>query len=177
MKMSTREYYHSLLNDEEAQLKEYERVHLQAGALVEFIGRWAYDTRVLDINSGIGAFPALLQDGGFVQVFGTEMNPEAPDFWEEPDLMFHVDPWNLPFSDKFVDICTWFSAHNNQVDDENFDKVLTELTRVSKGYIMGKFYDTWSKENHEDVLGKFVRHHYRCLRFNPKLYYYIFAKG
>jgi len=173
----SKEWWTSRCEDEEESLKVFEMGSMQAGNLVEYIGRWSFYVPVLDVNAGPGVMVQLLLDSGFQNVVGVDQDKDMSELWDIPDVLVHADPWDMPFEDNQFKTVTWFSAHEGTVPEDKFDAVLEEIDRVGSGHLMGKFYTEWSTANHEDLLRKMLDHHMSVVRFNPHLLFYIFQKG
>ncbi len=108
----------------------------------EFIGHLPKDARILEIGCNIGLQLRGLQQQGFTNLYGIEIQWYAVE--KSKNLLQHVNivqgsAFDLPFKDDYFDlVCTHgVLIHISPTD---LPRVFAEMNRVSKQYIMGMEY-------------------------------------
>lgn len=147
----------------------------QIGHVLNIIGKWNYSHKVLDVQAGIGVMVQLLNDNGY-NAIGTEVD-EVSEFWENKDELVRTEPIELPFDDGEFNLVTWFSMHEDRVEESYQEEVIEEMVRVSNKYIIVKPYNTFEPVKDKEFLSFMLSKRMRVINFVPKLLYYVLTKG
>ena len=108
----------------------------------EFIGALPSSIRILEIGSNMGAQLLMLQEMGFQNLYGIEIQLEAIEFSKSVSRRMHIIPGtasDVPFKDSFFDLVftSGVLIHISPCDIRN---VMKEVYRCSRRYIWGFEY-------------------------------------
>lgn len=159
----------------ECQEEELNTAFHQIGNIVGLTGQWNTEAKVLEVQAGLGVMPHYMNDHGFCNFYGTDGDKNLNTFWETSNMMV-AEPDSLPFSDEEFDLVTWFTMSDGRVPKEDWEDVIAEMGRVTKGHIIVRPYDEYTAVKDEDFLGWMLEKHWRCTNLTPVLWYYTFIK-
>ena len=154
---------------------EVNRAFNQIGHVLNVIGKWNPNGKVLDVQAGLGVMVQLLNDSGY-NAIGTEAD-EVSEFWENKEELVHSEPINLPFEDRKFDLVTWFSMHEDRVEESYQEEVVEEMVRVTKKYIIVKPYANFDANKDKEFINSMLSKRMRVINFVPKLLFYVLTKG
>jgi len=108
----------------------------------EFIGNLKRSIKVLEVGSNIGMQLVFLQEMGFKNFYGIEINRETIEF--SKSITNNIDiiqgsALDIPFKDNYFDL-VFTSGVLIHIAPSDIKKVMGEIYRVSKKYIWGLEY-------------------------------------
>lgn len=127
------------------QLDEYfqKTFGISRSALNEkFLSGLPKDIKILEVGANIGIQLQMLQEMGFVNLFGIDINRKSIEIAKKTrkDIdIIHGSALDIPFKDGFFDL-VFTSGVLIHIAPENLKKVLSEIIRCSDKYIWGLEY-------------------------------------
>lgn len=118
----------------------------------EFLSGLNKDIRILEVGCNVGNQLRLLQQMGFTNLYGLELQPyavqRAKDLTKGINIIQGVAD-DLPFKDSYFDL-VFTSGVLIHIPPELHEKVMTEMYRCTKKYLWGfeYFSDTLSEINY-----------------------------
>ena len=127
----------------------------------KFVGDLDKDIKVLEVGSNIGNQLLCLQNMGFKNLYGIELQSYAVELSKSRTKGINIiqgSAFDIPFKDNFFDL-VFTSGLLIHISPENVAEVLDEICRCAKQYIWGLEYyaDDYSTINyrgHTDLLWK-----------------------
>lgn len=127
----------------------------------KFLSGISKDARILEIGSNFGMQLQALQDIGYTNLYGIELNPKTVDIAQKLRkgiTIIRADAIDIPFKDNFFDM-VFTSGVLIHIGPQNIKKVIREMHRVSKKHIWGfEYYAPMRTEivyrGHHNVLWK-----------------------
>jgi pseudaminic acid biosynthesis-associated methylase len=108
----------------------------------EFIGEFAKETKILEVGCNTGMQLRGLQDMGFENIYGVELQGYAVEEAKNQTKNINIiqgSGFDLPFKDNYFDVvCT--NGVLIHISPENLPKIMAEMVRCSKKYIWGWEY-------------------------------------
>lgn len=108
----------------------------------EFLGHLSKDIRILEVGSNVGAQLLCLQDVGFKNLYGIEINRYAIEksktITKDINIIFGSG-FDIPFKDGFFDL-VFTSGVLIHISPSDIKDVLKEICRCSRQYIWGFEY-------------------------------------
>lgn len=108
----------------------------------KFIGNLDREIKILEIGCNIGIMLVNLQEMGFKNLYGIEIQPKAIEHALERTnglKITEASAYEIPFEDKEFDLV--YSTHVLiHLDPEKINTALKEIYRCSKKYIFGNEY-------------------------------------
>lgn len=108
----------------------------------EFLSGMAKDIRILEVGCNVGNQLRLLQEMGFTNLFGLELQPyavqRAKDLTKGINIIQGVAD-DIPFKDQYFDL-VFTSGVLIHIPPELHEKVMKEMVRCTKQYIWGFEY-------------------------------------
>jgi pseudaminic acid biosynthesis-associated methylase len=108
----------------------------------EFIGGLPFSIRILEVGSNVGAQLLILQEMGFQNLYGIEIQLEAVEFSKSVSRKMHIIPGrasDIPFKDSFFDL-VFTSGVLIHISPRDIRNVMEEIYRCSRRYIWGLEY-------------------------------------
>jgi pseudaminic acid biosynthesis-associated methylase len=107
------------------------------------------DIKILEVGSNTGMQLKCLQDMGFENIYGVELQSYAVEKSKEYTKGINIiqgSGFDLPFKDNFFDlVCT--NGVLIHIHPNDYSKIMSEMVRCSKTYIMGfEYYSPELKE-------------------------------
>jgi len=115
----------------------------------EFLKGISRKSKVLEVGCSVGTQLALLQQIGFKNLYGIEINRDAVELSKKYRKNIDIiqgSVLNLPFKDNSFDL-VFASGVLMHIDPKNLKKAMGEMYRVSKKHIWG--FDYYSPEPQE----------------------------
>lgn len=109
---------------------------------LDFLSEMNKESKVLEVGSNVGQQLYCLKQGGFQNLFGVELQPNAVAECRQrfSDLNVLVGSgFDLPFKDEYFDM-VYTSGVLIHIAPENLPKIMSEVVRCSKEYIWGFEY-------------------------------------
>lgn len=127
----------------------------------DFIGDFDKDMKILEVGSNIGNQLLLLQQMGFKNLYGIELQSYAVELAKSRTKGINIiqgSAFDIPFRDDFFDL-VFTSGLLIHIAPENITRVLDEIYRCTKRYIWGmeyyaKAYTEINYRGHTDLLWK-----------------------
>ncbi len=127
----------------------------------KFIDNLDRDMKVLEVGSNIGNQLLLLQNMGFKNLYGIELQPYAVELSKSRTKGINIiqgSAFDIPFKDSLFDL-VFTSGLLIHIAPEDSNEVLDEIYRCTKQYIWGMEYyaEAYTKVNyrkHADLLWK-----------------------
>jgi pseudaminic acid biosynthesis-associated methylase len=108
----------------------------------EFLGALPRDTKILEVGSNIGMQLRCLQDMGFTQLYGLELQRYAVErskrYLQNVDIL-QGSAFDIPFKDGFFDL-VFTSGVLIHLAPDDIHRALREIYRCSRRYIWGLEY-------------------------------------
>lgn len=108
----------------------------------EFISKLPRDSRILEVGCNIGLQLRALQDMGFTQLYGIELQAYAVEKSREICSGINIiqgSGFDIPFKDKYFDIvCT--NGVLIHISPKDLPTIMSEMARVCSKYIWGFEY-------------------------------------
>lgn len=108
----------------------------------EFLGSLPKDIRILEVGANFGMQLRILQNMGFTNLYGVELNPTIADFGRKSVRginLIHGDALDLPFKDGYFDL-VFTSGVLIHIAPKDRAKAMKEIYRCSRKYIWGFEY-------------------------------------
>lgn len=108
----------------------------------EFIGFLDRNIRILEVGCNVGLQLVNLQEMGFRNLFGIELQPSAVELARERTRGINIiqgTAYDIPFKDGFFDL-VFTNRVLIHINPEFLDIALNEIHRVTSGYIYGSEY-------------------------------------
>lgn len=108
----------------------------------EFIGNLPFTINILEVGSNVGAQLLVLQEMGFQNLYGIEIQFEAIKFSQSVSKRIHIiqgSASNIPFKNSFFDL-VFTSGLLIHISPQNIYNVMSEVHRCSNRYIWGFEY-------------------------------------
>ncbi len=115
---------------------------------------------IIDIGCGDGAITNVLADK-YIKVIGLEQSKEALKYISDKVDILNCNASKIPINENTIDL-VFSSEMIEHLDDENLGKVIDEIKRITKKYIM------ISVPNNEDLRKRFIK----CNNCNHKYHIY-----
>lgn len=107
-----------------------------------FAADWSSETRILEVGCNTGMQLRGLQDAGFTNLYGVELQPYAVEKAKQTTQNINIvqgSGFELPFRDAFFDVvCT--NGVLIHIAPDDLPKIMDEMVRCSKRYIWGFEY-------------------------------------
>lgn len=100
------------------------------------------DAKILEVGTNIGVPLKHLQEMGFTNLYGIELQPRAIEFAKQYSKDLYIikgDALDIPFKDDFFDL-VYTHGVLIHISPENIQQALKEIQRVSNTYIWGLEY-------------------------------------
>lgn len=139
------------LNEENTKQYGISRTGMNEEFLSEYIEK---NVRILEIGCNVGNQLRFLQEMGYKNLYGIELQPYAVERAKELTKGINIiqaSGDDIPFKDEYFDI-VFTSGVLIHIAPENLPKVMKEMTRCSKKYIWGFEYysDVFSEINYRE---------------------------
>lgn len=108
----------------------------------EFLGDIAKDAKILEVGCNRGIQLKILDEMGFENLWGVEINKSALKIAKEVNSNFNLvlsSGFDIPFKDSFFDV-TFTSGVLIHIHPDDLKCVIDEMYRTSKRYIWGFEY-------------------------------------
>ncbi len=108
----------------------------------EFLKNIPKDAKILEVGTNIGIPLKHLQDIGYTNLYGIELQPRAIEYSKknfENLNIIKADALDIPFKDNYFDL-VYTHGVLIHISPANISKALQEIYRVSKSYIWGLEY-------------------------------------
>lgn len=115
----------------------------------EFLSSMPKDIRILEVGANFGMQLRILQNMGFTNLYGVELNPDIADFGRKSVRginLIHGDALDLPFKDGYFDL-VFTSGVLIHIVPKDRAKAMREIYRCSKKYIWG--FEYFAKKSQE----------------------------
>jgi len=115
----------------------------------DFIGSLDRNIKILEVGANYGLQLQLLQEMGFKNLYGLEINKSAIELAHKDVHDIYImqgDALDLPFKDNSFDL-VFTSCFLIHIAPANRKQVMSEIRRVSKQYVLG--YEFFAKEETE----------------------------
>ena len=149
---------------------------------------WLPETRILEVGCNTGMQLRGLQDAGFTDLYGIELQPYAVEKAKQNTRHINIvqgSGFDLPFRDAFFDVvCT--NGVLIHIAPDDLPKIMDEMVRCSRRYIWG--FEYYSPELAEipyrgnqgflwkaDYAGLFQQRHPSLRLVKQELYPYVNA--
>ena len=127
----------------------------------KFIGGFDRDMKALEVGSNIGNQLILLQNMGFKNLYGIELQSYAVELSKSRTKGINIiqgSAFDIPFRDSFFDL-VFTAGLLIHITPEDIDEVLDEIYRCTRQYIWGMEYyaEAYTEVNyrgHNDLLWK-----------------------
>jgi pseudaminic acid biosynthesis-associated methylase len=127
----------------------------------DFVAGFNKDMKILEVGSNIGNQLLLLQQMGFKNLYGIELQPYAVELSKSRTTGINIiygSAFDIPFRDCFFDM-VFTSGLLIHIAPEDIAAVLDEIYRCTKKYIWGmeyfaKTYTQIEYREHSDLLWK-----------------------
>ena len=107
-----------------------------------FATGWSSETRILEVGCNTGMQLRGLQDAGFTNLYGIELQPYAVEKAKQTTKNINIiqgSGFDLPFRDAFFDVvCT--NGVLIHIAPDDLPKIMDEMVRCSSRYIWGFEY-------------------------------------
>ena len=138
-----------------------------------FIGEMDRNIRILEIGSNIGNQLLLLQEMGFKNLYGIEINSYAVEISKRRTKNINIiqgSSFDIPFKNDYFDIL-FTSGVLIHINPQDIKKVMEEIYRCSRKYIWG--FEYYSEE-YQEILYRGEKNLLWKANF-PKLYLELFG--
>lgn len=108
----------------------------------EFLGSLPKDIRILEVGANFGMQLRVLQNMGFTNLYGVELNPDVADFGRKHLRGINLIEGNaldLPYKDGYFDL-VFTSNVLIHIAPKDRAKAIREICRCSKKYVWGFEY-------------------------------------
>ena len=108
----------------------------------EFLDGLPRDIKILEVGANVGVQLAFLQEMGFKELFGVDINREAIEMSKKNFAKLDIiesSALNLPFKDNFFDL-VFTSGVLIHISPADIKQAMKEIFRCSKKYIWGFEY-------------------------------------
>ncbi len=127
----------------------------------KFIGKLDRDMRILEVGANIGNQLSMLQNMGFKNLYGIELQPYAVELSKSRTKNINLiqgSALDIPFKDGYFDL-VFTSGLLIHISPEDISRVLDEMHRCTCKYIWGieYFAEEYTKviyRDHDDLLWK-----------------------
>lgn len=116
----------------------------------EFLGDLSRDIRILEVGSNVGTQLQMLQDMGFKNLYGVELQSYAVELSKKLTKDIQIiqgSAQDLPFKDGFFDL-VFTSGVLIHINPTDLPAVLAEMLRVTRRWVWGFEYFA---EKHEEI--------------------------
>ncbi|UFH56403.1 pseudaminic acid biosynthesis-associated methylase [Spirosoma sp. KNUC1025] len=107
-----------------------------------FTAGWLSETRILEVGCNTGMQLRGLQDAGFTNLYGVELQPYAVEKAKQTTQHINIlqgSGFDLPFRDAYFDVvCT--NGVLIHIAPDDLPKIMDEMVRCSRRYIWGFEY-------------------------------------
>lgn len=116
----------------------------------EFLKDIPKDAKILEVGTNIGLQLKHLQDMGFTNLYGIELQERAIEYAQKTTSNIYIIKGNaldIPFKDGFFDL-VYTHGVLIHISPENIQKAISEIYRVTNSYIWGLEYFS---EKYEEI--------------------------
>lgn len=109
---------------------------------LKFLGNLPRDIRILEVGCNIGMQLQVLQQAGFNNLYGVELQPYAVEKAKQLSRNINIiqgSGFDLPFKDKYFDL-VYTSGVLIHISPDDLPVIMKEMVRCSKHYIWGFEY-------------------------------------
>ena len=107
-----------------------------------FIGALDRDIRILEVGSNVGVQLMILQEMGFQNLYGIELQEYAVELSKKLTRNINIiqgNVFNIPFKDDYLDL-VFTSGVLIHIDPRNISMAIQEIYRCTRKYIWGFEY-------------------------------------
>jgi len=135
--------------------EEWDQFHLDSWGISKtemnerFIGQLSRDIKILEVGSNTGMQLAGLQNMGFENLYGIEIQPHAVELSKKYTQNINVvngSAFDIPFKDGYFDL-VFTSGVLIHIAPDRLKHAMAEMVRCSRKYILGFEYFSKSIEN------------------------------
>jgi len=128
--------------------EEWERFYINNWGITKtkmnesFIGDLPKDIRILEVGSNIGMQLRGLQQMGFINLYGIELQSDAVEKSKQQTKGINIiqgSGYDIPYKDSYFDL-VFTAGVLIHIAPENYKTIMSEMVRCSKKYIWGFEY-------------------------------------